>query len=191
MQQMFSLQRHHSRERKTRRNGIAIYDAVAESIIAGWARNRSTTVSPSTTIILTPRTLHLCTNFFNVKFNPERELSKPERARVAAIFDFFNGYMEKIIDLDQSSPGPRNGKIKKRGACFLCRHRRNLSAHHIIPKSLGGTDARGNIITLCRPCRDLVDDRLIKGMLKYAREFFVPVYHADFVAILVLAKIRL
>jgi 5-methylcytosine-specific restriction endonuclease McrA len=36
--------------------------------------------------------------------------------------------------------------------CESCDSRENLDAHHVIPRSEGGTDDKDNIITLCKPC---------------------------------------
>lgn len=36
--------------------------------------------------------------------------------------------------------------------CALCDATTGLQIHHIIPRSKGGTDLRGNLITLCWKC---------------------------------------
>ena len=37
-------------------------------------------------------------------------------------------------------------------ACTVCGTILDLTTDHIIPKVAGGTDARANLTTLCRPC---------------------------------------
>jgi hypothetical protein len=43
--------------------------------------------------------------------------------------------------------------------CFRCEstNRKNLTVHHIIPRSEGGKENRNNLITLCGNCHDLVE----------------------------------
>jgi 5-methylcytosine-specific restriction endonuclease McrA len=38
--------------------------------------------------------------------------------------------------------------------CFDCDARRNLTPHHIMPRSHGGNDGPLNLITLCVPCHE-------------------------------------
>jgi hypothetical protein len=40
--------------------------------------------------------------------------------------------------------------------CVACNELNNLNQHHLIPKSLGGTDDETNIITLCGKCHAIV-----------------------------------
>ena len=40
--------------------------------------------------------------------------------------------------------------------CRKCGNRRTLDPHHIIFRSHGGPDTRGNLITLCRRCHDAI-----------------------------------
>jgi len=41
-------------------------------------------------------------------------------------------------------------------SCSICQKKEELEAHHIKPQSIGGQDARENILTLCRSCHDIV-----------------------------------
>lgn len=36
--------------------------------------------------------------------------------------------------------------------CVLCRSRRQLTPHHILPRSRGGPDTKQNLVTLCVLC---------------------------------------
>lgn len=57
--------------------------------------------------------------------------------------------------------------IRDEFACQMCGETHRLQAHHIIPRSKGGTDTIGNLITLCSTCHDG-----IKGSeIDYAVEF--------------------
>lgn len=35
---------------------------------------------------------------------------------------------------------------------YMCENRSQICEHHIVPKSMGGSDKRNNIITLCPNC---------------------------------------
>jgi 5-methylcytosine-specific restriction endonuclease McrA len=39
--------------------------------------------------------------------------------------------------------------------CVMCKDTHALSAHHILPRDKGGTDATCNLVTLCRECHDI------------------------------------
>lgn len=63
-------------------------------------------------------------------------------------------------------------KVQQEGRCRLCKtteaerrrdrtetrpSRYKLTKHHLVPVSLGGTNAIANIVPLCRACHDLID----------------------------------
>ena len=48
--------------------------------------------------------------------------------------------------------------VKRDRQCMCCRSRENLSAHHIIFKSLSGDDSLDNLITLCFECHRKAHD---------------------------------
>lgn len=49
--------------------------------------------------------------------------------------------------------------IRDNHICYRCGQKggRNLTVHHIIPRSVGGTYEMENLITLCSPCHDFVE----------------------------------
>jgi hypothetical protein len=50
----------------------------------------------------------------------------------------------------------RRQLIRKKGsACVLCNTRQNLTVDHKLARSLGGTNEKGNLQVLCRPCNQL------------------------------------
>ena len=51
--------------------------------------------------------------------------------------------------------------MEQRKCCELCGSQRGLELHHIIPKSLGGTDELENLILICRKCHSLLTPRSI------------------------------
>jgi hypothetical protein len=55
----------------------------------------------------------------------------------------------------------RNAMLKRaRFTCQRCNERKpkgELSVHHIVPRSEGGMERSGNLITLCHPCHDFVE----------------------------------
>lgn len=54
----------------------------------------------------------------------------------------------------------RDGNI-----CRTCKRDKNLTVHHIIPRSAKGKDVPRNLITLCRKCHDVVHDMYRSGLL--------------------------
>jgi len=56
---------------------------------------------------------------------------------------------------------PRSKVLKRDNyVCQSCRKRYKaglLSIHHIIPRTEGGTNKMGNLITLCHHCHDLIE----------------------------------
>ena len=60
-------------------------------------------------------------------------------------------------------------------ACLEKKRASELSAHHIYPRSKGGSDARENLALLCHECHDWVE---IEGFRKYPTEGSIyGVYH--------------
>ena len=62
------------------------------------------------------------------------------------------------------------------GLCIFC-HQGGLPEAHIIPRSHGGLGIEQNIVTVCRPCHDKLDnstDR--KKMLKEAADYLSRIY---------------
>jgi 5-methylcytosine-specific restriction endonuclease McrA len=52
--------------------------------------------------------------------------------------------------------------FRDRFTCQACRNRlpnKELSAHHILPRNEGGSDSPRNLITLCHPCHDAVEEQ--------------------------------
>jgi len=43
---------------------------------------------------------------------------------------------------------------KDSSKCMDCKSTKNLTLHHIIPKSVGGIKNKSNLITLCRNCHN-------------------------------------
>lgn len=43
------------------------------------------------------------------------------------------------------------------GVCFFCHSYKNLHLHHIIPKTLGGTDDYDNLLTVCESCHKKIE----------------------------------
>ena len=46
--------------------------------------------------------------------------------------------------------------------CFMCGERKNkkMTKHHVIPKSLGGTERDDYKLSICRDCHDEIHTRL-------------------------------
>ena len=53
--------------------------------------------------------------------------------------------------------------------CKRCGSTVELQQHHIVPKSLGGTDQDGRI-TLCKKCHDILHKMIPKFMIGYVPE---------------------
>lgn len=48
-------------------------------------------------------------------------------------------------------------EIEKNGhKCFVCSSRNHLEFHHVVPKHLGGTDLKNNLVRLCSNCHKQV-----------------------------------
>jgi len=45
-----------------------------------------------------------------------------------------------------------SNRLRKGAACELCGSRERLAVDHVVPRSLGGSDARGNLRVLCAHC---------------------------------------
>lgn len=43
--------------------------------------------------------------------------------------------------------------------CCACRSKKNIHHHHLVPKSLGGTDDEKNILSLCNICHSKIHRR--------------------------------
>lgn len=47
--------------------------------------------------------------------------------------------------------------IARDGHCLVCRSGESLTAHHRIPRHISRDDSPRNLVTLCRPCHDEVE----------------------------------
>jgi 5-methylcytosine-specific restriction endonuclease McrA len=48
------------------------------------------------------------------------------------------------------------------GRCVFCKQTEPLTIHHIRPRALGGSDAPLNLVTLCQPCHDDLNDMTMR-----------------------------
>lgn len=63
-------------------------------------------------------------------------------------------------------------KLDAEAACRLClrtREIRRLTRHRLVPGAYGGSYVADNVIPLCRPCHDLVDNRWLSAERRQAR----------------------
>ena len=47
--------------------------------------------------------------------------------------------------------------------CGICKSRSKLTIHHILPRSEGGQNNKENLIVLCRPCHDFVEEQNVRS----------------------------
>jgi len=69
-------------------------------------------------------------------------------------------YKEKKTDFRLKTLPHRKVFRRDKNFCQSCRKQlpsRELSVHHIIPRSEGGTNLLSNLITLCFSCHDLIE----------------------------------
>lgn len=59
-----------------------------------------------------------------------------------------------------STPKLRVRVFERDGGCVRCRTRANLSVHHVVHRSKGGSNDPSNLQTLCTPCHRHVHDVL-------------------------------
>ena len=62
--------------------------------------------------------------------------------------DEWNKLRKAILDRDKHT-------------CYRCEVKKDLTIHHLIPRSQGGENNMNNMITLCTDCHDLVEVREI------------------------------
>lgn len=55
-------------------------------------------------------------------------------------------------------------------SCSHCSAQNNLTIHHKIPISLGGSKEKENCITLCKDCHVEIHKKLIKGVKKVCKQ---------------------
>jgi len=68
--------------------------------------------------------------------------------------------------------------------CIRCedgKNRRNLTAHHLIPRSEGGGDNLENLVTLCPPCHDFVEVNNLRTFTEIIASFDSPVHEKEVV----------
>ena len=51
---------------------------------------------------------------------------------------------------------------RDRCRCILCGRSKHLTSHHIKPQSIGGTSELRNLMTLCRPCHEWIEEPIRK-----------------------------
>lgn len=73
----------------------------------------------------------------------------------------------------------RDERMHQFGCCELCGRKFSLELHHIIPKSMGGTDEEDNLILICGVCHSRLTPKreLVKhGLKKHAIEYYLRTY---------------
>lgn len=53
---------------------------------------------------------------------------------------------------------------KSRGMCVVCRQRKYVETHHIIPQNKGGISCESNIIKACVDCHNILEDYADRGV---------------------------
>lgn len=76
----------------------------------------------------------------------------------------------------------RQVEVRDDGLCIFC-HKPGRGEAHVVSRAQGGLGIEENIITVCRPCHDLLDNSQARGvMLKiaeaYLREHY-PVWEKE------------
>ncbi|MDE6398764.1 MAG: HNH endonuclease [Clostridiales bacterium] len=68
---------------------------------------------------------------------------------------------------------------RDRGRCILC-GRPGLPEAHYIPRSKGGLGIEQNIVTLCRPCHDLMDNTTARESLRRRVKEHLDLWYPNF-----------
>lgn len=68
---------------------------------------------------------------------------------------------------------------RDRGRCIIC-GRPGLPEAHYIPRSKGGLGIEQNIVTLCRPCHDLMDNTTARASLLGRVKEYLDLWYPDF-----------
>lgn len=101
------------------------------------------------------------------------KLSNAERSRIYQSFSIrlakgyrlnkatiARGMAKKRKSLDQ--PKHRSTILARDSfACCYCGSRFDLQLDHVMPRSQGGTDTAGNLLTACKPCNQAKSDRIL------------------------------
>lgn len=86
-------------------------------------------------------------------------------------------YLETLNDLNLENEFWSNLRkkilLRDGNKCTECGKDSNLHAHHIVPKSIGGTDYEDNLITLCNSCHRKAE---YKEFDKSTRTYLKEVY---------------
>lgn len=174
-------------DRTTAHNGVVHYDLMAEGIRKTRSAERRGII-----YVLDEGNLQIITSFTNVTLKLNRYFNKRETDIILNALRYLTelGLISTPLIPLRKNGTERNGKQKKQKACLLCRRKNSITAHHTVPKSLGGDDSPANIVTLCRPCHDAVES-VIAEMERASLTQRVTLFYVDYVGILLAAKIRL
>jgi len=74
------------------------------------------------------------------------------RNDAAPFVDPMDGAPVKKTDHNAPTPSKRNIIFKRDGGCLRCETTSDLTLHHVIHTSQGGSNRSGNLQTLCEPC---------------------------------------
>ena len=64
------------------------------------------------------------------------------------------------------------------GLCIFC-HKPGLPEAHFISRAQGGLGIEENILTVCRPCHDLLDNSQARGMMLQIAEAYLREHYSD------------
>jgi len=108
---------------------------------------------------LNPKNLHLSESEF-LRYIREKYSFEffPEELREIIINDFY--YTPEWFLLKEQT-------LKRDGyKCKVCGSTEHITAHHIVPRILGGPDTLDNLITLCEDCHKKADRKVKPGWKK-------------------------
>ena len=133
------------------------------------------------------------TRFSNTRRKQLRCMNEKEQNRFLAALEYMKDFfmspqMPQSAGRTANNHEKPNGKSN--GCCFICRGTQDLSTHHVIPREVGGTDDNRNLMSLCRPCHDLVTT-ITNDIQSEARKLGENPHFVDYVVLVVEIKSRL
>jgi 5-methylcytosine-specific restriction endonuclease McrA len=84
----------------------------------------------------------------------------PQCAKVKATVNSVTGFQNPELSENRGRSAKRPGRATRErltaSGCHLCKSKKDLTLHHLIPREMGGATEEDNLLSVCRPCHDAI-----------------------------------
>ena len=100
----------------------------------------------------------------------------PRCAEVNETVNSVTGFLNPELSQNRSRSSKRPGRVTRArltaSGCHLCKSKKDLTLHHLIPREMGDATEEENLLAVCRPCHDAIHSGVV-DVADLVREVYV------------------